>query len=175
MASTKRPTRSGPRTNEEIFPGNIRLIDDSGENVGLVSVDEALEMAVEAGLDLVEIVANTEPRVCKILDAGKFKYQEQKRRAAARKNQKTTSVKELKFRPGIDKHDYDVKLSSLKKFIENGDKVKVTLRFRGREMSHQEIGYNLLTRLQGDLLDMAKVDQSPTREGRQVVLILSPK
>ena len=175
MASNKRPGRSGPRTNEEILAGTIRLINEEGENVGTVSVEEALEMAIEAGLDLVEIVANTDPRVCKILDAGKFKYQEQKRRAAARKNQKTTSVKELKFRPGIDSHDYGVKMNNLRKFISNGDKVKVTLRFRGRELSHQQIGFDLLARLQKDLGEAVKVDQAPTREGRQVVLILSPK
>ena len=132
-------------------------------------------MAVGAGLDLVEISPNSDPPVCKILDFGKFKYEEQKKANVARKKQKTIDVKEIKMRPGIDVHDYDVKMRSMQKFIREGDKVKVTLRFRGREMAHQERGLTVLTRVQDDLEEVAKVEQFPTMEGRQMTMVISPR
>jgi len=143
--------------------------------VGVVTRNEALAKAVEAGYDLVEIASNADPPVCKILDFGKFKYEEQKRRNEARKKQKVIEVKEIKLRPGIDDHDYDVKMRSMLKFFEEGDKVKVTMRFRGREMAHQELGMNVLMRVKDDLEQIAKIEQTPRMEGRQMTMVLSPK
>ncbi len=143
--------------------------------VGIVPTRKALEMAIEVGLDLVEISPNADPPVCKILDYGKFKYAEQKKRAEARKRQKVTEVKEIKLRPNIDKNDYDVKMRSIIRFLQEGDKVKVTMRFRGREMVHQEIGMNVLARVKNDLESMAKVEQTPQMEGRQMTMVMSPK
>jgi translation initiation factor IF-3 len=154
---------------------SIRLIDQNGEMVGVVPVRKALEMAAEAGLDLVEISPNADPPVCKILDYGKFKYAEQKKRAEARKRQKVTEVKEIKMRPNIDKNDYNVKMRAIVRFLEEGDKVKVTMRFRGREMVHQEIGMNVLMRVKNDLEQIAKVEQTATMEGRQMTMVMSPK
>ncbi len=143
--------------------------------VGVVTTPEAITMAEEAGLDLVEVAPNADPPVCKILDFGKFKYEEQKKKNEARKKQKIIEVKEIKLRPGIDDHDYDVKMRSMQKFIEEGDKVKVTLRFRGREMAHQDLGLQVLIRVRDDLEAVAKVEQMPRLEGRQMVMVMSPK
>ena len=151
------------------------MIDDEGSNRGVVSIEDALSAAREAGLDLVEISPNAEPPVCKITDLGKLKYQSQKKAAEARKKQKTIEIKEIKMRPNIDTHDYDVKMRNVNKFIENGDKVKVTLRFRGREMAHQELGMNLLRRVQDDVEEIAKVEAFPRLEGRQMLMVLAPK
>jgi translation initiation factor IF-3 len=169
------PTREGPRVNEEIGVLRVRLIDDRGQMVGIVLRNEALAMAADAGLDLVEIAPNADPPVCKILDYGKFKYEEQKKKNEARKKQKIIEVKEIKLRPSIDDHDYDVKMRSMKNFIEEGDKVKVTMRFRGRELAHQELGMDVLVRVRNDLEGLAKVEQMPRMEGRQMTMVLSPK
>ena len=143
--------------------------------VGVVTRNEALSRAMDTGLDLVEVSPNADPPVCKILDFGKYKYEEQKRRNEARKKQKVIEVKEIKLRPGIDDHDYDVKMRSMLKFIEEGDKVKVTMRFRGRELAHQELGMNVLMRVKDDLDKVAKVEQVPRMEGRQMTMVMSPK
>ena len=143
--------------------------------VGVVPRNDALARAMDAGLDLVEVSPNADPPVCKILDFGKFKYEEQKRKNEARKKQKVIEVKEIKLRPGIDDHDYDVKMRSMLKFIEEGDKVKVTMRFRGRELAHQELGMNVLMRVRDDLEEIAKVEQMPRMEGRQMTMVVSPK
>jgi len=143
--------------------------------LGVVTRNDALAKAVEAGFDLVEVSPNADPPVCKILDFGKYKYEEQKRRNEARKKQKVIEVKEIKLRPGIDDHDYDVKMRSMLKFIEEGDKVKVTMRFRGRELAHQELGMNVLMRVKDDLDKVAKVEQVPRMEGRQMTMVMSPK
>ncbi len=153
----------------------MRLVDERGEMVGVVNRQDAITRAAEAGLDLVEIAANADPPVVKILDFGKFKYEEQKRKNEARKKQKIIEVKEIKLRPGIDDHDYDVKMRSMHKFIEEGDKVKVTMRFRGRELAHQEIGMTVLMRVRDDLETEAKIEQHPRMEGRQMTMVLSPK
>jgi translation initiation factor IF-3 len=167
--------KDGPRINEEIRVREVQLIDQTGQNVGRVEVQIALDKAQEAGLDLVEIAPNSSPPVCKILDYGKYKYQAQKKAAEARKKQKVVEVKEIKLRPMIDDHDYDVKMRSMQRFFEEGDKVKVTLRFRGREMAHQELGYQLLNRVKDDTSKLAKVEQEPRFEGRQVVMVLAPR
>lgn len=143
--------------------------------IGVVSRSDALARASEAGLDLVEVAAAADPPVCKILDFGKFKYEEQKKKNEARKKQKVIEVKEIKLRPGIDDHDYEVKMRSMHKFIEEGDKVKVTMRFRGRELAHQELGMNVLMRVRDDLDKTAKIEQYPRMEGRQMTMVLSPK
>jgi len=169
------PTRDGPRVNQEISVPRVRLVDERGEMIGVVTRSEALQRALEAGLDLVEVAANADPPVVKILDFGKFKYEEQKRRNEARKKQKVIEVKEIKLRPGIDDHDYDVKMRSMLKFIEEGDKVKVTMRFRGRGLAHQERGMNVLMRVRDDLDKIAKIEQHPRMAGRQMVMVMSPK
>jgi translation initiation factor IF-3 len=153
----------------------LRLVDERGDMVGIVSRNEALDMAADAGLDLVEIAPNADPPVCKILDFGKYKYEEQKKKNEAKKKQKVIEVKEIKFRPSIDDHDYDVKMRSMQKFIGEGDKVKVTMRFRGRELAHQELGMDVLMRVKGDLDAIAKVEQFPRMEGRQMTMVVSPK
>lgn len=153
----------------------VRLIDAEGGQAGVVSCEQALAAAMEAGLDLVEISPNAEPPVCKIMDFGKFLYTESKKKAAAKKNQKQVQVKEIKFRPRTDVGDYQVKLRNLQKFLENGDRAKVTMRFRGREMAHQELGRELLQRVEQDLEEIATVEQFPRMEGRQMVMVLSPK
>ncbi|HEY1798355.1 MAG TPA: translation initiation factor IF-3 [Stellaceae bacterium] len=169
------PTRDGPRINGEIGVPNVRLVDQDGEMVGVVGRNEAIQRAMEAGLDLVEIAPNADPPVCKILDFGKFKYEAQKKKNEARKKQKVIEVKEIKLRPSIDDHDYDVKMRSMVKFIDEGDKVKVTMRFRGRELAHQELGMNVLIRVRDDLDEVAKVEQMPRMEGRQMTMVISPK
>jgi translation initiation factor IF-3 len=143
--------------------------------VGVVTRNEALNMADQAGLDLVEVAPGADPPVCKILDYGKYKYEEQKKKNEARKKQKVIEVKEIKLRPGIDQHDYDVKMRSMVSFIEEGDKVKVTMRFRGRELAHQDLGMNVLMRVKDDLDAIAKVEQFPRMEGRQMIMVMSPK
>ncbi|WP_132859794.1 translation initiation factor IF-3 [Shimia isoporae] len=165
---------TGPRVNERIRAPEIRLIGAEGENVGVVSPAQAMNMAADAGLDLVEISPNATPPVCKIMDFGKFKYEQQKRESEARKKQKTIEVKEVKFRPNTDKHDYDVKMRNVFKFLENGDKVKVTLRFRGREMAHQNLGRELLERVAEDIKELGKVENMPKMEGRQMIMMIGP-
>nr|WP_245629286.1 translation initiation factor IF-3 [Celeribacter indicus] len=145
-----------------------------GENIGVVTPARALDMAIEAGLDLVEISPNATPPVCKIMDFGKFKYEQQKRESEARKKQKTIEIKEVKFRPGTDIHDYNVKMKNVVKFLENGDKVKVTLRFRGREMAHQDLGRDLLERVADDVKEIGKIENMPKMEGRQMVMMIGP-
>lgn len=169
------PTKEGPRANTDIRVPRVQLIDASGQNRGEVSINEALLLAEEAGLDLVEISPNANPPVTKILDLGKLKYASQKKAAEARKNQKVIEIKEIKMRPNIDTHDYDVKMRNVFRFIEEGDKVKMTLRFRGREMAHQELGMDLLRRVQADVTEVAKVEAYPRLEGRQMVMVLAPK
>jgi translation initiation factor IF-3 len=161
--------------NETINADPIRLIDADGEMVGVISKREALQMAQEVGLDLVMMSPNAEPPVCKILDYGKLKYETQKKKAEARKKQKTIEVKEIKFRPNIDAHDYDVKMRAVRRFIDEGDKVKVTLRFRGREMAHQDLGAKVLQRVRDELDELVKVEQWPRLEGRQMVMVIAPK
>ncbi len=170
-----RPTKEGPAINSDIAAASIRLIGVEGENVGVVSIDEAMQMAENVGLDLVEISPDADPPVCKILDYGKFKYEAQKKKSEARKKQKTIEVKEIKMRPGIEEHDYQVKMRAMNRFLDSGDKVKVTLRFRGREMAHQELGAKVLERVQGDLEEQAKVEQFPKMEGRQMTMVLAPR
>jgi translation initiation factor IF-3 len=153
----------------------VRLIDEKGRMVGIVGRNEALAMAADAGLDLVEIAPGADPPVCKILDYGKYKYEEQKKKNEARKKQKIIEVKEIKLRPNIDDHDYEVKRRSMIKFIEEGDKVKVTMRFRGRELAHQDLGMNVLNRVKDDLEGIAKVEQMPRMEGRQMTMVVSPR
>jgi translation initiation factor IF-3 len=167
--------KDGPRTNEEIRVREVHLIDKDGSNRGTVPISEALAIAQEAGLDLVEISPNATPPVCKLLDFGKYKFQEQKKQAEARKKQKVVEVKEIKFRPMIDDHDYDVKMRAMQRFFEEGDKVKVTLRFRGREMAHQELGARLLERVKGDTEKLAKIEMDARFEGRQMIMILAPR
>ncbi len=153
----------------------MRLIATDGQQVGIIAIEDALKRASEDGLDLVEISPNVDPPVCRVMDYGKYKYQDSKRRAAARKKQKQIHVKEVKFRPGTDIGDYEVKLKNLRKFLDAGDKAKVTLRFRGREMAHQELGLELLKRVEEDLSDLGSVEQFPKMEGRQMVMVIGPK
>jgi translation initiation factor IF-3 len=175
MKAAQPVQKDGPRINEEIRVREVQLIDATGHNHGATPIQAALEMAQAAGLDLVEIAPNSTPPVCKILDYGKYKYQAQKKAAEARKRQHVVEIKEIKLRPMIDDHDYDVKMRAMKRFFEEGDKVKITLRFRGREMAHQELGYQLLNRVKGDIGEMAKVESEPRFEGRQMVMVLSPR
>ncbi|HKX78407.1 MAG TPA: translation initiation factor IF-3 [Novosphingobium sp.] len=169
------PVKSGPRYNQMIAVDKVRVIDENGENIGVMYTREAIEQAAEVGLDLVEVSPNADPPVCKFLDVGKFRYEAQKKANAARKTQKTQDIKEVKMRPNIDTHDYDVKMRNVQRFIEDGDKVKVTLRFRGRELSHQQLGMDLLRRVQTDVEEIAKVEAYPRMEGRQMLMVLSPK
>jgi len=161
--------------NEDIRVREVRLIDENGDNRGVVPIADALARAAAAGLDLVEISPDANPPVTKVLDYGKFKYQEQKKAAEARKRQKIVEIKEIKMRPSIDDHDYDVKMRSMKRFFDDGDKVKVTLRFRGRELSHQELGWQVLQRVKADTEPLAKVESEPRMEGRQMVMVLAPR
>jgi len=175
MKSALPAQKDGPRINEEIRVREVQLIDATGHNHGPTPIQTALDMAQVAGLDLVEIAPNSTPPVCKILDYGKYKFQAQKKAAEARKKQKIVEIKELKLRPMIDDHDYDVKMRSMKRFFEDGDKVKITLRFRGREMAHQELGYKLLDRVKADTAMIAKIESEPRFEGRQMVMLLAPR
>ena len=153
----------------------VRLIDQNGENHGVIETEKALAMAEEAGLDLVEVSPNTDPPVCKILDFGRFKFEAQKKANLAKKKQKVQGVKEIKMRPNIDVHDYKVKLKAFHRFIEAGDKVKMTIRFRGREMAHQELGMDVLNRIREDIGEIAKVESEPKKEGRQMTMVFVPK
>ncbi|WP_347820648.1 translation initiation factor IF-3 [uncultured Planktomarina sp.] len=165
---------TGPRINDRIRGSELRLIDEDGENIGVVTPERALIMAEDAGLDLVEISPNANPPVCKIMDFGKFKYESQKKEAEARKKQKIIEIKEVKFRPNTDKHDYEVKMRNVFKFLENGDKVKITLRFKGREMAHQELGRDLLLRVAEDTKEIGRVENMPKMEGRQMIMLVGP-
>ncbi|MBN8485131.1 MAG: translation initiation factor IF-3 [Sphingomonadales bacterium] len=169
------PVKSGPRYNQMITSDKVRVIDENGENLGVMYTREAIEQAADVGLDLVEISPNADPPVAKFLDVGKFRYEAQKKANLARKNQKTQEIKEIKMRPNIDDHDYDTKMRNVNRFIEDGDKVKITLRFRGRELSHQQLGMNLLKRVQEDVAEIAKIESYPRMEGRQMLMVLAPK
>ena len=169
------PVKSGPRFDEMIQSDKVRVIDENGENLGVMFTNEAIEQANEIGLNLVEVSPNADPPVCKYLDVGKYRYEAQKKANQARKTQKTQQIKEIKMRPNIDIHDYDVKMRSVRKFIEEGDKVKMTLRFRGREMAHQELGMNLLNRVRDDTAEIAKIEAYPRLEGRRMLMVLAPK
>ncbi len=169
------PTKDGPRANRDIRVPRVQLIDVDGANRGEVSINEALLAAEEAGLDLVEISPNAQPPVVKILDLGKLKYANQKKAAEARKHQKTIEIKEIKMRPNIDTHDYEVKMKAVRRFFEEGDKVKLTLRFRGREMAHMELGMQLLNRVREEVATIAKVEAEPKLEGRQMMMVLAPR
>jgi translation initiation factor IF-3 len=169
------PTKSGPRYDTFIQVPKVRVIDDEGENLGVMFTREAMEQANEKGLNLVEVSPNADPPVCKFLDVGKYRFEAQKKANLARKSQKTQDIKEVKMRPNIDTHDYDVKMRNVNKFIGNGDKVKITLRFRGREMAHQHLGMDLLKRVQEDVVEVAKVEAYPRLEGRQMLMVLAPK
>jgi translation initiation factor IF-3 len=169
------PVKSGPRFNLLITSDKVRVIDENGENIGVMFTNEAIEQAAGVGLDLVEVSPNADPPVCKFLDVGKFRYEAQKKANLARKTQKTQEIKEIKMRPNIDDHDYDVKMRAIHKFIGEGDKVKVTLRFRGRELAHQQLGMNLLRRVQEDTAEVAKIEAYPRMEGRQMLMVISPK
>ena len=169
------PPKTGPRYNEFITAPKVRVIDDDGENLGVMYTREAMEQALDAGLDLVEVSPNADPPVCKFLDIGKFKYEAQKKANAARKTQRTQEIKEIKMRPNIDDHDYDTKMKKVHDFLGEGDKVKITLRFRGRELSHQQLGMRLLERVATDTQEDGKVEAYPRMEGRQMLMVLSPK
>jgi translation initiation factor IF-3 len=163
------------RANRDIRVPKVRLIDDEGTNYGVIPTREALDRAIDAGLDLVEVSPNVDPPVCKIMDFGKFKYEQQKKANEARKRQKIVELKEIKMRPGIDDHDYQTKMRNANKFLENEDKVKFTVRFRGREMAHQDLGRRVLERVQAELGDAVKLEAQPKMEGRQMVMIVAPK
>lgn len=161
--------------NDQINVREVRLIDQDGNNQGIVATRDAIERAADVDLDLVEVSPTADPPVCKILDFGRYKYEMQKRANEARKKQKTIDVKEIKMRPNIDDHDYNVKIKSIQKFLNEGDKVKVTMRFRGREMAHQELGQKLLEKVQNEVADQAKVESSPKVEGRQMIMVIAPR
>ena len=165
----------GPRVNEQIEAEKVRVVNADGEMVGVISKEEGIEIALEAGLDLVEVSPNADPPVCKVLDYGKYKYEAQKKANEARKKQKVIDVKEIKMRPGIDEHDYQVKMRSVRRFLDEGDKVKMTIRFRGREMAHQELGMKVLDRVREEVDELAKVEQFPKSEGRLMTMVIAPK
>ena len=169
------PVKDGPQANEDIEALEVRLIDEEGGQVGVVKTPDALERAIAVGLDLVVVSPSVSPPVCKILDLGKYKYEAQKKKSEAKKKQKTIDVKEIKFRPNIETRDYDVKMRAMRKFLGEGDKVKVTLRFRGREMVHQHLGMKVLERVRDDMDQEAKIEQMPQLEGRQMTMILVPR
>ena len=169
------PVQDGPRVNGAIRAPQVRCIDPDGEQLGVLDTRDAISKAEDFGLDLVEVQPNVDPPVCKILDYGKYKYEAQKRANEARKKQKIIEVKEIKLRPNIDEHDYQVKMRNVVKFLSGGDKVKVTLRFRGREMAHQELGANVLTRVREETEEIAKIEAMPKMEGRQMIMVLAPK
>lgn len=175
MSRPNHPSQDGPRVNRQIRSPKIRLIDEQGNMIGVVSVSEGLRLAEEAGLDLVEISPNVDPPVCKVTDFGKLKYENQKKKTAAKKKQKIITVKEVKVRPGIEENDFQVKLRSVIRFLNDGDKVKVTLRFRGREIAHEELGLKVLERIRDEVADISKVEYQPKKEGRQLIMILGPK
>tara|TARA_Y100001954_G_scaffold166122_1_gene176327 strand:+ start:817 stop:1323 length:507 start_codon:yes stop_codon:yes gene_type:complete len=167
--------KHGPRVNTDILNDEVRCISPEGEQLGVMKTADAIAEADAQGLDLVEVSPNTDPPVCKILDYGKFKYEAQKKKNEAKKKQKIIEVKEIKLRPNIDEHDYQVKMRNVQKFLDEGDKVKVTMRFRGREMAHQELGVNVLNRVRDDTEDVAKIEAFPKLEGRQMIMVIAPK
>ena len=169
------PQKDGPQSNEDISSPDVQLIDTEGANRGIVRTRDALAEAQEQGLDLVIIAGNSNPPVAKILDLGRFKYAAQKKAAEARKKQKVIEVKEIQMRPNIDEHDYQTKMKAANRFLDDGDRVKVTMRFRGREMAHQELGMQLLQKVQAELAERVKIESSPRSEGRQMVMVLAPK
>ena len=169
------PPMNGPRFNEWIQSQKVRVIDHEGENLGVMYTREAIAQAKEVGLDLVEVSPNADPPVAKFLDVGKYKYEAQKKANLARKSQKTQEIKEIKMRPNIDDHDYDTKMRNVTRFIEEGDKVKITLRFRGREMAHQDLGLKVLDRIRTELAETTKVESMPRLENRQMIMVLAPK
>ncbi len=169
------PSKDGPRVNKMIRAPRVLLIDENGEKQGEMPTHAALEAAVEAGLDLVEVAPNAEPPVVKIMDYGKYRFAEQKKKAEARKNAKAIEIKEIKVRPGIDDHDYDVKMRAIQRFFEEGDKVKVTLRFRGRELAHTHLGMEVLERMRNELEPIARIEQEPRFEGKQVIMVMAPR
>ena len=176
MRAAPIPVKEGPRANRDIRGvREIQLIDDTGTNQGIVSFSDAIDLAEQAGLDLVEIVPNATPPVCKILDYGRFRFLEQKKAAEARKKQKVVEIKEIKLRPGIDDHDYETKMKAVRRFFDEGDKVKITLRFRGREMAHQELGMKLLDRVKLEMADISKIESEPLLEGRQMTMVMAPR
>jgi translation initiation factor IF-3 len=169
------PVKDGPKVNNDIMARLVRLVGAEGEMLGVFKLDDALREAGRAGLDLVEVSPNAEPPVCKILDYGRFKYEAQKKKNEARKKQKVIEVKEIKLRPAIEQHDYEVKMKAVRKFLEEGDKVKVTLRFRGREMAHQDLGMRVLERVRDDLGEEVKIELAPKLEGRQMIMVMAPR
>jgi translation initiation factor IF-3 len=169
------PVMTGPRYNEFINVPKVRVIDENGENLGVMFTKEAIEQAAEVGLDLVEISPGADPPVAKFLDIGRYKYEAQKKANEQRKRQKTQEIKEIKMRPNIDDHDYDTKMKKVVEFLEEGDKVKVTMRFRGREMAHGQLGMAVLQRVQEQVAELAKVEAHPRMEGRQMLMVLAPK
>jgi translation initiation factor IF-3 len=176
MRAAPVPVKEGPRANRDIRGvREVQLIDDTGTNRGIVSFSDAIDLAEQAGLDLVEIVPNATPPVCKILDYGRFRFLEQKKAAEARKKQKIVEIKEIKLRPGIDDHDYETKMKAVRRFFDEGDKVKITLRFRGREMAHQELGMKLLDRVKLEMADISKIESEPLLEGRQMTMVMAPR
>ena len=175
MKAPPTPQKDGPRINRDIRVPAVQLIDSEGQNKGVVPIEDAMKLAEDDELDLVEIVPNANPPVCKILDYGKFRFLEQKKTAEARKKQKVVEIKEIKLRPGIDDHDYETKMKAVRRFFEEGDKVKVTMRFRGREMAHQDIGFRLLEKVKAETTLMAKVEAEPSMDGRQMVMVRAPR
>ena len=175
MVLNYKKKNSGPRTNEYITASEVRVISSTGEQLGIISIREALNRAEDEGFDLVEVSPEAKPPVCKIIDYGKLKYKEQKSKKEAKKKQKTIEVKEIKMRPGIDKHDYEVKIKALSKFIRGGNKVKVFIRFRGREMEHKGLGFDLLNKLIKQVAEYAKIELPPTSEGKQIMMVLVPQ
>lgn len=175
MRTAPVPSKDGPRINRDIRVREVQVIDADGSNKGVLNVFDAIQIAEEQGLDLVEVAPNATPPVCKIMDYGRFRFQEQKKAAEARKKQKVIEIKEIKLRPAIDDHDYGVKMKAMKGFFEEGNKVKITLRFRGREMAHQDIGLRLLERVKVETAEIAKVESEPMLEGRQMIMILAPR
>jgi translation initiation factor IF-3 len=176
MRAAPIPVKEGPRANRDIRGvREVQLIDDTGTNQGIVSFSDAIDLAEQAGLDLVEIVPNATPPVCKLLDYGRFRFLEQKKAAEARKKQKVVEIKEIKLRPGIDDHDYETKMKAVRRFFDEGDKVKITLRFRGREMAHQELGMKLLDRVKLEMADISKIESEPLLEGRQMTMVMAPR
>ena len=175
QSDQKAPAKDGPRINDEITARTVFLVGDDGHKYGEIGLDEALALGEEKGFDVVEISPDNKPPVAKLMDYGKYKYEQQKKANEARKKQKVIEIKEIKMRPTIDDHDYDVKMRAMKRFFDEGDKVKVTLRFRGREMAHQHLGMDLLNRVQKDTEVFAKLEQYPKMEGRQMMMVLAPR
>jgi translation initiation factor IF-3 len=174
FSNTTPSPKDGPRINQEITSREVRLVGADGEMIGVVGRQEALKRAAEAGLDLVEVSPNAAPPVCKILDYGKYKYELQKKKTEAKKNQKVVEVKEIQMRPVIDDNDFNVKLKAVHRFLADGNKVKIAIRFRGREITHQELGMEVINRVKDDVSEVAKIDQAPKFEGRQIIMLLSP-